>query len=528
MNIQPGTFSNLPQLQKLHLSSNQITNIQPGTFSNLPLLQELRLDSNQITYIQPGAFSNLLLLQELRLSSNQITTIQPDALSNLPQLQTLYLNNNKITTIQHGIFSNLLKLQELRLDSNQITTIQSGAFANLPKLQELHLNSNKMTTIQPGIFSNLPLLRELLLFSNQINTIQVGAFSNLLQLQKLILSNNQITTIQPGAFSHLPKLQRLYLNSNQITSIQLQTLYLSSNRLVSLPSTAYSMLSSIPSIMISNNPWQCNCRMLPFRQKMSGSHSFENHILCAKPANLHMQKLKDINPEDLNCEEPTIVRFQRVKNNTLVLGKTLHLVCEASGVPKPDITVTLPSGQNASLESSERVTMGVNGTISIPNVTAADAGQYICTAGNPAGSASATLYVDVHLNLPTTTTNASPLSVATTEHLESDPTFSPPVLVHSPPSEEPESHPNLPVSVPIATIAGAAAGTVLIGSIVLTICWKRWTRNRSVGQDPGVESNNTCTDTRATVTTDGAPDTTVTVTVTTGGHDQMQHHDADA
>ncbi|CAH1268503.1 Hypp3894 [Branchiostoma lanceolatum] len=80
-------------------------------------------------------------------------------------------------------------------------------------------------------------------------------------------------------------------------------------------------------------------------------------------------------------------------------------------------------------------------------------------------------------------------------------------------------------------VCEATAGTVLIGSIVLTICWKRWTRNRTVGPDPGVVFNNTDTtatvttggapDTTATVTTDGAPDTTATVTVATGGHDQM-------
>ncbi|XP_066287685.1 leucine-rich repeat-containing protein 15-like [Branchiostoma lanceolatum] len=529
--ILPRTFSNLLQLQMLTLSRNKITNILPGTISHLPQLQRLCLDYNQITTIQTGVFSNLSHLRQLLLSFNQITTIQPHAFLNLLQLRRLMLSSNQISNIQSDTFSNLPRLQTLALSRNKIINIQPSTFSNLPQLRSLSLHYNQITNILPGAFSNISLLQQLYLNNNKIKTIQSGAFSNLPKLEILRLHSNKITTIQPSMFSDLPKLLQLTLNSN---------------RMVTLPSTAYSMLSAISSIRVSSNPWQCNCSMLPFRLKMSGSQSFENQITCSQPAKFQEQKLKDISPEDLNCEEPTIVSFQRANNNTLVQGNTLelHLVCEASGIPQPDITVTLPSGLNANAESGGRVTVDVNGTIAITNVTAADAGQYICTAGNPAGYASSTLSVDVLLNLPKTTTNASPLSVGTTgssTHLTSNgnlvssptfyqpvpaaSTFSSPVLVHSPPSEEPESHPNLPVSVPIATIAGAAAGTVLIGSIVFTICWKRWTRNRSVGPDPGVVSNST--DTRATVTTRGAPDTTVTVTtdgapdtratVTTGG-----------
>ncbi|CAH1264547.1 PXDN [Branchiostoma lanceolatum] len=113
---------------------------------------------------------------------------------------------------------------------------------------------------------------------------------------------------------------------------------------------------------------------------MTGSHSFENQITCEGPRNFHGQKLIDISPEDLICEEPTILRFGS-DSNTVVEGGTLYLVCEASGNPTPDITVILPSGLNATVESGGRVTVDVNGTITITNVTAADAGLYICTAG---------------------------------------------------------------------------------------------------------------------------------------------------
>ncbi|KAI8486480.1 hypothetical protein Bbelb_357150 [Branchiostoma belcheri] len=70
----------------------------------------------------------------------------------------------------------------------------------------------------------------------------------------------------------------------------------------------------------------------------------------------------------------------------LVQGGNLQLICEASGVPTPDITVIPPSGLNATAESGGRITVEVNGAITITRVTAADAGLYVCIASSPAGS----------------------------------------------------------------------------------------------------------------------------------------------
>ncbi|XP_019621339.1 PREDICTED: leucine-rich repeat-containing protein 15-like [Branchiostoma belcheri] len=467
IDIQSGSFPVLPQLLELSLNSNKITNIQRGAFSNIPRLQKLFLSSNRITNIQHGVFTSLAQLQELSLSSNQITNIQRGAFKNLPQLQKLFLSSNRITNIQRGTFLNLPQLQKLFLSSNRITFIQHGAFRNLAQLQELSLSQNQIQHVE---ISNLPQLQNLNLARNQITNIRHGVFRNLPQLQNLNLKNNQISNIQLSAFSNLLQLQSLYLNGNRIKTIQsdalsnlpqLQTLQLHSNQMETLSSTAYSMLSSISSVTMQWNPWQCDCRMLPFRLQMNGSHSFENHMTCSKPDNLQGQKLKDINPEDF-CKEPTIRSFHRVDNDTLVQGETLHLVCEASGMPKPDVTVTFPSGLNTTVESGGRVTVEVKNTtatVTITGVTAADAGQYTCIATNPAGSASATLSVNVHLKVPTTTAklNAPPLTdtlthpmVTSNSNLASSATFSPPVPVGSTPSEHLLSSPSssLPGSTP--------------------------------------------------------------------------------
>ncbi|KAI8508371.1 hypothetical protein Bbelb_134700 [Branchiostoma belcheri] len=319
---------------------------------------------------------------------------------------------------------------------------------------------------------------------------------------------------------------------------QLRWLRLNNNQMVTLPSTAYDKLLAIRGVDVNNNPWQCDY-------------------------SLKGQRLKHVHPEDLKCREPTIVSFQRGDRNTLAQKLTLRLVCQVSGTPSPDVTVTLPSGLNVTVESVGRVTVqqvnGTTSTITITNATSADAGLYICTAANHVGSAFATLYVDVQLNTPTATCTANtktpplPGTTSTSTHptknryLAPFPTFSLPVPVGSTPSEDsnpvqshtptanaktppvsgttstltPPTNSSFPASFPtfslpvgstpseesnpilIATIAGVVVGTVLIGIILLTVCcWKRWTRNRSIGPDPGVVGFNN-RDTTATITTSG-------------------------
>ncbi|XP_078682729.1 uncharacterized protein LOC144917054 [Branchiostoma floridae x Branchiostoma belcheri] len=457
----------------------------------------------------------------------------------------LYLRQNMIMTISPHAFLRYRSLCVIYLSSNRITCVYPHTFSNLTQLRTLKLDKNKITNIDPGVFSNLPQLHRLDMSSNQIKTLHPATFSNLPQLAYLWLENNQITHIQAGTFANMPQLRFLRLNNNQM---------------VTLPSTAYDELSAIPILRISNNPWQCDCRMRPFRLKMTGSGSFENQMICSQPDNLQGQKLKDIEPEDLKCKEPTIVSFQRGHENTLAGELTLRLVCQVSGTPSPDVTVTLPSGLNVTVESRGRVTVQVNGTtstITITNATSADSGLYICTAANHVGSAFATLSVGVQLNTATANTKAPPLAgnTSTSTHptnssyLAPFPTFSLPVPVGPTPSEDSNpdqshtptantkapplsgttstlTHPtnssypasssptfSLPVgSTPsedsnptlIATIAGAVVGTVLIiGIILLTVCcWKRWTRNRSIGPDPGVVGFNN-RDTTATITTSG-------------------------
>ncbi|KAI8490307.1 hypothetical protein Bbelb_320450 [Branchiostoma belcheri] len=199
----------------------------------------------------------------------------------------------------------------------------------------------------------------------------------------------------------------------------------------------------------------------------------EEGITCTNPRNSG-QLLKDINPEDLTCEDPMIVRFEKVYNNLVEEGETIHLVCESSGIPKPDVTVILPSGLNVTVETGGRVTVTDNGTVTITDVTAAvDSGLYICIATSPVGSTFQTLSVDIQPNMPSTVTmtpqNITDKPESNSSH-GSGPSFTLPVLLGS--------------------VLGTVAGTVVLGGVIFMIWCKRRAKNPPPGPDTSVVFNN--------------------------------------
>ncbi|KAI8490306.1 hypothetical protein Bbelb_320440 [Branchiostoma belcheri] len=388
-------------------------------------------------------------INSLYLRNNQITALQ---------LTTLYLHNNNITDIPANAFSNQPKLSTLHLYTNRISAVSQTAFRGLTRLSTLYLYNNDLTELPDFVFYGLSSLNNLRLYDNAILQIFPNTFTGISSLSYLYLYGNNIKTFPIEALSEISSISQLYLQNNHMTT---------------LPFTAYNKLTSVSTVDISNNPWQCDCRMVAFRLKMTGSPSFHNQITCTNPRNSG-QLLKDINPEDLTCEDPTIVRFEKVYNNSVVEGGTLHLVCESSGIPKPDVTVILPSGLNVTVESGGRVTVTDNGTITITYVTAAiDAGLYICIATSPVGSTFQTLSVDVQPNMPSTVT-MTPQNITdkpeSNSYHGSGPGFSLPVLVGS--------------------VLGAVAGSFLICITIFLVWCKRRAKNPPPGPDTSVVFNN--------------------------------------
>eukprot|EP00058_Branchiostoma_floridae_P013266 XP_002598754.1 hypothetical protein BRAFLDRAFT_74570 [Branchiostoma floridae] len=476
--VQAGAFANLPSLEMLCLSNNNITTIQSGLFANLPQLQDLFLHENQITVIHPGSFVDLIHLERLFLQVNKITTIQSIGLAHLSQIQILDLCRNQITVIQPDLFANLIHLKKLLLFSNKITMIQAGTFANLPQLQELKLLHNQITDIQAGSFANLPRLEVLLLSQNEITEIHPGTFANLTHLKGLYMEHNTITVIQAGAFTNLPRLRLLFLARNKITTIQagafenltnLKFLVLHSNQIATIHSGAFSNLRHLQHLGLSNNkmsafaplayglfpsnlviqlyknPWQCDCKMLPFRLNTTGFSSVTDQIICAQPAKLQGQKLTNVNPEELKCKEPTMPTLPvdvRVTSSN-------HHSCSTDGSRvgyAGKIGATLASPFQTTPDKSESKSCHVDTHVASNND---NNGTTAGSTRSPKGKRGKTRAT---LASPLQTTSDKPASSSSSQSAASFPS---PAL--------------------IASFCASVAGAVLLGSIILIIWCKRRT-----------------------------------------------------
>eukprot|EP00058_Branchiostoma_floridae_P015059 XP_002600547.1 hypothetical protein BRAFLDRAFT_70076 [Branchiostoma floridae] len=349
----------------LNLENNAITNLSQSDFSRYRSLRKLDLDSNQISMIHNKTFHNLTSLTWLSLRYNKLTTLPADIFVGLSNLQTLYLNSNPFITLPADIFVGLGNLEILFISGNNIHSIEAGTFMDTTRLRVLGLGHNyNIRTIPADIFVGLGNLEILYLGGNNIHSIEAGTFSDTTQLRELGLGYNNIRTIPADIFGNLLQLEELRLDHNNIITPPLEALSklnislmsklsLNNNQMETLPAMAYDILASVPvredyllddlgpTVSIDNNPWQCDCRMAPFRQRMNGSYPFEDQIRCAGPVNLAGQLLRDVNPEHLICEETTTVYST---------SNTKHVV---------DSTFRLSTVSNSSIHQSTKSTLNL-------------------------------------------------------------------------------------------------------------------------------------------------------------------------
>ncbi|XP_078575971.1 uncharacterized protein LOC144861813 [Branchiostoma floridae x Branchiostoma japonicum] len=328
-------------ITRLDLVRNAITNLSQSNFLRYKSLTRLDLTSNQISVIQNKTFQDLTSLTFLDLNDNQLTSLTPDTFVGLGALEWLRLDQNKLTTssLPTGIFVGLGNLTQLYLPNNQLTNLTADIFAGLNYLGYLGLHSNQLTSLPADIFAGLGNLWSLLLNQNKLSSLPADIFFGLGNLRSLWLAGNQLTSLPAGIFAGLGNLQTLRLDQNQLSTLpvdifdgldNLQLLRLYGNQLQTLPPMLYDILGSIDvrsdvfyhTVRLDNNPWQCDCRMAPFRQRMNGSYPFEAQVRCAGPANLVGRYLRNVSHENLICEETTPVHST---NTHRVFDSTLNL-----------------------------------------------------------------------------------------------------------------------------------------------------------------------------------------------------------
>ncbi|KAI8506636.1 hypothetical protein Bbelb_160630 [Branchiostoma belcheri] len=313
-------------------------------------------------------------------------------------------------------------------------------------LKQLFLYGNQMTSIiHPGAFENLPQLQVLDLGDNQITTIHSGTFANLLQLNDLFLYDNQITTIHSGIFANLPRLQTLELGCNQITTIR---------------SGTFENLPQLKTLTLHDN-------------QITSIHS---GTFATLP---QLQELW------LNDNQITTINSGAFGN--LSLFKRLELQNNNMSTIPLSVFCLFPSTIRIRLDGNPWQCDSAESTSSVGNAESAD----ICY--------NATLTSRYHWFFKRTAGSSAHPAENTSKTRA---TITPPLAITS---DKPESA-LFPLPFLISSFCGPVIGIVLIGTILVTVWYKRRTRHPPLGSNPGVVGSNTNT----------------AVSVMSSGHDQRR------
>ncbi|CAJ0928796.1 unnamed protein product, partial [Mesorhabditis belari] len=255
------------QIQKLDLSSNDLSNLPDRSFSHLSSLISLKISKNKLIKFSPNTWNGLISLQYLDLSRNQLSHLQSLSFSAIPLLQNLSLAENKISKMDDGVFFGVEKLLMVNLSRNHVHNISGSLHFGLQELHTLDLSHNSISWLDAIAWQNVAELRVLNLDWNRLHSLPSGAFSKLRKLQSLTLSGNSIEILHKTALSGLDHLRILDLSSNNLavcvedgaflynTSLPfLKELRFTNNNLKLIPARAFERFPALEALDLRENP----------------------------------------------------------------------------------------------------------------------------------------------------------------------------------------------------------------------------------------------------------------------------------
>ncbi|XP_067266628.1 toll-like receptor 13 [Chanodichthys erythropterus] len=291
IDISGGMFQDLRNLTVLHLNDNLIANISISAFSPLISLRKVNLSRNhlkQISKVQP--LFSLPQLQEVHIGSNNFSSFQTSEVSNISlrlKVLDLFQNPLEVFSVTADIFPRLDNLSVAFIAKNMTWDVQDRSYLQSVRhlnLSGIQLPVEKITDLLQTFNSSLAslrlhslgdvkvkaLMRNVCLISslrflglqrNNITSISKDEMQFCTQLTQLDLSNNGLNSV-PAVISSLPGLQFLDLTFNHIKSIsrvdfanltQLRTLQMYSNYISFIDDFAFKDLKGLETLMIGSN-----------------------------------------------------------------------------------------------------------------------------------------------------------------------------------------------------------------------------------------------------------------------------------
>ena len=132
----------------MHLPTCNIQSIHDDAFRSLTRLQDLILSGNELRIdngFSSHSFTHIPYLKFLDLSSNPLGEIPPLFFNDLPNLRNLELDHVRNIRLRKSSLSGMVDLQHISLASNRLETISKWVFnGKLERLQKLDLSDNPL------------------------------------------------------------------------------------------------------------------------------------------------------------------------------------------------------------------------------------------------------------------------------------------------------------------------------------------------------------------------------------------------
>ncbi|KAL4679740.1 hypothetical protein H8959_009390 [Pygathrix nigripes] len=195
-------------------------------------------------------------IKHLDLSNNLISKITLSPFAYLHALEVLNLSNNTV---------HCLSLDLLSPKSSWVKRHRSSFRNRFPLLKVLILQRNKLSDTLKGLWK-LKSLQSLDLSFNGILQIGWSDFHNCLQLENLYLKSNKRFKIHPQAFKDLKKLQVIDLSNNDLSTI--------------LPMMIIGLEFPHLVVDLADNHWQCDDSVTVFQNFISESWRKKWNVIC--------------------------------------------------------------------------------------------------------------------------------------------------------------------------------------------------------------------------------------------------------
>ena len=263
LSISDNFVSNLKSIQlsslwRLQASNNSLSNMTLISFRDLPGLQVLDLSKNQISRIKMGTFQSNKALQAIRLDGNRLEQMQ-GLFQDLPNLSWLNISDNKIEMFDYAMIPK--SLQWLDIHQNKITGLENY----FSSFDDTNKDERKLANVDASF--------------NHIQELGPQNVPN--SIESLALNDNDIETIVPYTFFKKERLKHVDLTLNKMKSIDRNSIRLSSD----LTSKSF-----VPKFYLGGNPLRCDCHMAWFKSINKGN-SVQNYPIIADLESIYCQLL---------------------------------------------------------------------------------------------------------------------------------------------------------------------------------------------------------------------------------------------